>query len=112
MGLFPQQPGRQTRPSSLRPGCPGYLGTERLPYSPRGFDIGNHFCEWVYDYTHEEWPFYKAQPADYPTRGQQVCGLEAGEQDLASQGRRKVRSGQNGEKGCSRGRAPHSLPIS
>ncbi|XP_017654093.1 choline/ethanolamine kinase isoform X2 [Nannospalax galili] len=38
----------------------------------RGFDIGNHFCEWVYDYTHEEWPFYKAQPTDYPTRGQQL----------------------------------------
>uniref|UniRef100_A0A671DQL5 ethanolamine kinase n=1 Tax=Rhinolophus ferrumequinum TaxID=59479 RepID=A0A671DQL5_RHIFE len=42
-------------------------------YNYRGFDIGNHFCEWVYDYTHEEWPFYKAQPADYPTRAQQVC---------------------------------------
>ncbi|XP_023421265.1 choline/ethanolamine kinase isoform X4 [Cavia porcellus] len=38
----------------------------------RGFDIGNHFCEWVYDYTHEEWPFYKAQPTDYPTREQQL----------------------------------------
>nr|XP_019573369.1 PREDICTED: choline/ethanolamine kinase isoform X1 [Rhinolophus sinicus] len=41
-------------------------------YNYRGFDIGNHFCEWVYDYTHEEWPFYKAQPADYPTRAQQL----------------------------------------
>ncbi|XP_077025423.1 choline/ethanolamine kinase isoform X2 [Tamandua tetradactyla] len=41
-------------------------------YNYRGFDIGNHFCEWVYDYTHEEWPFYKARPADYPTRGQQL----------------------------------------
>ncbi|XP_037702144.1 choline/ethanolamine kinase isoform X2 [Choloepus didactylus] len=41
-------------------------------YNYRGFDIGNHFCEWVYDYTHEEWPFYKAQPADYPSRGQQL----------------------------------------
>ncbi|XP_014648816.1 PREDICTED: choline/ethanolamine kinase isoform X2 [Ceratotherium simum simum] len=46
---------------------------EYSSYNYRGFDIGNHFCEWVYDYTHEEWPFYKAQAADYPTRGQQVC---------------------------------------
>nr|XP_040132110.1 choline/ethanolamine kinase isoform X8 [Ictidomys tridecemlineatus] len=46
---------------------------EYSSYNYRGFDIGNHFCEWVYDYTHEEWPFYKAQPTDYPTRGQQVC---------------------------------------
>ncbi|KAM5335157.1 choline/ethanolamine kinase isoform 1-T1 [Glossophaga mutica] len=45
---------------------------EYSSYNYRGFDIGNHFCEWVYDYTHEAWPFYKAQPADYPTRGQQV----------------------------------------
>lgn len=52
-----------------------------MPSSPRGFDIGNHFCEWVYDYTHEEWPFYKAQLADYPTREQQVCGPEAGEEE-------------------------------
>lgn len=49
---------------------------QALPCPLRGFDIGNHFCEWVYDYTHEEWPFYRAQPADYPTRGQQVCGPE------------------------------------
>ncbi|XP_023381223.1 choline/ethanolamine kinase isoform X4 [Pteropus vampyrus] len=45
---------------------------EYSSYNYRGFDIGNHFCEWVYNYTHEEWPFYKAQPADYPTRGQQL----------------------------------------
>ncbi|XP_036904562.1 choline/ethanolamine kinase isoform X1 [Sturnira hondurensis] len=45
---------------------------EYSSYNYRGFDIGNHFCEWIYDYTHEEWPFYKAQPADYPTRGQQL----------------------------------------
>ncbi|XP_052604620.1 choline/ethanolamine kinase isoform X2 [Peromyscus eremicus] len=45
---------------------------EYSSYNYRGFDIGNHFCEWVYDYTHEEWPFYKARPTDYPTRGQQL----------------------------------------
>ncbi|KAM5287876.1 LOW QUALITY PROTEIN: choline/ethanolamine kinase [Ctenodactylus gundi] len=45
---------------------------EYSSYNYRGFDIGNHFCEWVYDYTYEEWPFYKAQPLDYPTREQQL----------------------------------------
>ncbi|KAI5137934.1 choline/ethanolamine kinase isoform X3 [Manis pentadactyla] len=45
---------------------------EYSSYNYRGFDIGNHFCEWIYDYTHEDWPFYRAQPADFPTRGQQL----------------------------------------
>ncbi|XP_034372242.1 choline/ethanolamine kinase isoform X4 [Arvicanthis niloticus] len=45
---------------------------EYSSYNYRGFDIGNHFCEWVYDYTYEEWPFYKARPTDYPTREQQL----------------------------------------
>lgn len=45
---------------------------EYSSYNYRGFDIGNHFCEWVYDYTHEEWPHYRAQPADYPSRAQQL----------------------------------------
>ncbi|KAL4676146.1 hypothetical protein H8959_010291 [Pygathrix nigripes] len=45
---------------------------EYSSYNYRGFDIGNHFCEWVYDYTHEEWPFYKARPTDYPTQGEQL----------------------------------------
>ena len=51
---------------------------EYSSYNYRGFDIGNHFCEWVYDYTYEEWPFYKARPTDYPTREQQVYSLEVG----------------------------------
>lgn len=41
---------------------------------PRGFDIANHFCEWMYNYAHDEWPFYKATPRDFPTRHQQVTG--------------------------------------
>ncbi|XP_021494626.1 choline/ethanolamine kinase isoform X3 [Meriones unguiculatus] len=45
---------------------------EYSSYNYRGFDIGNHFCEWVYDYTHEGWPFYNARPTDYPTREQQL----------------------------------------
>ncbi|KAG9329342.1 hypothetical protein JZ751_008158 [Albula glossodonta] len=39
----------------------------------RGFDIGNHFCEWMYDYTYENFPFFKASSKNYPTKMQQVC---------------------------------------
>lgn len=76
VGLFPE-PWRETRALTLYSSRQGIW--ELCPsYSPRGFDIGNHFCEWIYDYTHEDWPFYRAQPADFPTRAQQVCGPEAG----------------------------------
>uniref|UniRef100_A0AAQ6IDJ0 ethanolamine kinase n=1 Tax=Anabas testudineus TaxID=64144 RepID=A0AAQ6IDJ0_ANATE len=45
---------------------------EYSSYNYRGFDFGNHFCEWMYDYTYNQWPFYKATPENYPTREQQV----------------------------------------
>ncbi|XP_056137402.1 choline/ethanolamine kinase [Lampris incognitus] len=45
---------------------------EYSSYNYRGFDFGNHFCEWMYDYTHNKWPFYKATPENYPTREQQL----------------------------------------
>uniref|UniRef100_A0A7N9AVE1 ethanolamine kinase n=1 Tax=Mastacembelus armatus TaxID=205130 RepID=A0A7N9AVE1_9TELE len=44
---------------------------EYSSYNYRGFDFGNHFCEWMYDYTYNQWPFYKATPENYPTREQQ-----------------------------------------
>uniref|UniRef100_A0A8B9C967 Ethanolamine kinase n=1 Tax=Anser brachyrhynchus TaxID=132585 RepID=A0A8B9C967_9AVES len=45
---------------------------EYSSYNYRGFDIGNHFCEWVYNYTHGSWPYYKASPENYPSRQQQL----------------------------------------
>ncbi|XP_037110062.1 choline/ethanolamine kinase isoform X1 [Syngnathus acus] len=45
---------------------------EYSSYNYRGFDFGNHFCEWMYDYTYNQWPFYKATPEDYPSREQQL----------------------------------------
>ncbi|KAG8437894.1 hypothetical protein GDO86_008552 [Hymenochirus boettgeri] len=45
---------------------------EYSSYNYRGFDIGNHFCEWIYDYTYEKFPFFKANFSKYPTRKQQV----------------------------------------
>ncbi|XP_061493941.1 choline/ethanolamine kinase isoform X2 [Rhineura floridana] len=53
---------------------------EYSSYNYRGFDIANHFCEWVYNYSHDQWPFYKASPENYPSREQQLhfihCYLE------------------------------------
>ncbi|XP_041326197.1 choline/ethanolamine kinase, partial [Pyrgilauda ruficollis] len=47
---------------------------EYSSYNYRGFDLGNHFCEWVYSYSHERWPCFQAQPEHYPSRQQQVWG--------------------------------------
>ncbi|XP_063638581.1 choline kinase alpha isoform X4 [Pan troglodytes] len=38
----------------------------------RGFDIGNHFCEWMYDYSYEKYPFFRANIRKYPTKKQQL----------------------------------------
>ncbi|XP_006171419.1 choline kinase alpha [Tupaia chinensis] len=45
---------------------------EYSSYNYRGFDIGNHFCEWMYDYNYEKYPFFKANIQKYPTRKQQL----------------------------------------
>ncbi|TRY62409.1 hypothetical protein DNTS_031822 [Danionella cerebrum] len=45
---------------------------EYSSYNYRGFDFGNHFCEWIYDYTYDQWPFYKAKVENYPNREQQL----------------------------------------
>ncbi|XP_015276150.1 PREDICTED: choline/ethanolamine kinase [Gekko japonicus] len=45
---------------------------EYSSYNYRGFDIANHFCEWVYNYSHDQWPFYKASWENYPSHPQQL----------------------------------------
>ncbi|XP_072923022.1 choline/ethanolamine kinase [Hemitrygon akajei] len=45
---------------------------EYSSYNYRGFDIGNHFCEWMYDYTYDQWPFFKANKEKYPNQQQQL----------------------------------------
>jgi thiamine kinase-like enzyme len=38
-----------------------------------GFDIGNHFCEFMFDYqSAKEWPFFKVDFNLYPNENQQV----------------------------------------
>lgn len=45
---------------------------EYSSYNYRGFDIGNHFCEWMYDYNYEKYPFFRANILNYPTKKQQL----------------------------------------
>ncbi|XP_023200580.1 choline kinase alpha isoform X2 [Xiphophorus maculatus] len=50
---------------------------EYSSYNYRGFDIGNHFCEWMYDYTCEEFPFFKVDTQNYPSKAQQLHFIES-----------------------------------
>ncbi|XP_061422724.1 choline kinase alpha-like isoform X1 [Lethenteron reissneri] len=45
---------------------------EYSSYNYRGFDIGNHFCEWMFDYSQSSWPFFKTNVENYPSREQQL----------------------------------------
>jgi len=42
-----------------------------------GFDFGNHFCEWMLDYSHQEWPFYKYTHKNFPTIHQQILFVDS-----------------------------------
>ncbi|XP_033941962.1 choline kinase alpha isoform X1 [Pseudochaenichthys georgianus] len=50
---------------------------EYSSYNYRGFDIGNHFCEWMYDYNCEEFPFFKVNAQAYPSKAQQLIFIES-----------------------------------
>lgn len=45
---------------------------EYSSYNYRGFDIGNFFCEWTYDYTYDKFPFFITNTKNYPTKAQQM----------------------------------------
>ncbi|KAM3919544.1 choline kinase alpha-like isoform 1-T1 [Leptodactylus fuscus] len=70
---------------------------EYSSYNYRGFDIGNHFCEWMYDYTYEKFPFFKANFTKYPTKKQQLhfissylMEFQLGFENLSNEERSKV----------------------
>uniref|UniRef100_A0A665TCU1 Ethanolamine kinase n=1 Tax=Echeneis naucrates TaxID=173247 RepID=A0A665TCU1_ECHNA len=50
---------------------------EYSSYNYRGFDIGNHFCEWMYDYNCNEFPFFRVSPQNYPSKAQQLHFIES-----------------------------------
>lgn len=42
-----------------------------------GFDIGNHFCEFMFDYkSSTEWPFFNVDFSLYPNKEQQVKQID------------------------------------
>ena len=43
----------------------------------RGFEIGNHFCEWMYYNDHKEFPFFYHDFSRYPTRDEQLNFIRA-----------------------------------
>lgn len=45
---------------------------EYSSYNYRGFDIGNHFCDWMYDYSHDKFPFFKVNTRNWPSKAQQL----------------------------------------
>ncbi|XP_037070096.1 choline/ethanolamine kinase-like isoform X2 [Pollicipes pollicipes] len=50
---------------------------EYCSYNHRGFDLANHFCEWMYDYSPPEYPFFRDRPGQWPDREQQLRYIRA-----------------------------------
>lgn len=47
-----REDGAQAKPRII------VIDYEYCSYNYRGFDIANHFCEWVYDYSNERPPYF------------------------------------------------------
>lgn len=45
---------------------------EYCAYNYRGFDLANHFIEWMLDYSNKEFPFFFYKKEQYPNKEQQV----------------------------------------
>ena len=43
-----------------------FIDFEWCAYNYRGFDLGNHFCERMFDYSNPEWPHYYSYMDEYP----------------------------------------------
>lgn len=43
----------------------------------RGFDFGNHFCEWMFNNNYDKHPYFQYNPELYPTKEQQINFLSA-----------------------------------
>jgi PREDICTED: similar to CHKB protein len=40
---------------------------EYCSYNYRGFDFANHFCEWAFDYSNPNYPYFYFKPDRYPS---------------------------------------------
>ncbi|CAF1073888.1 unnamed protein product [Adineta steineri] len=71
------QPGNILRLKS-QPDNFTVIDFEYCSYNYRGYDIGNHFCEHMFNYVFlKEWPFFTVDYTLYPTKEQQVNFLSA-----------------------------------
>ncbi|XP_077266173.1 choline/ethanolamine kinase isoform X2 [Temnothorax americanus] len=59
---------------------------EYCSYNYRGFDIANHFAEWLYDYTAPEYPFFHERPAGGATKEQKLNFIRAYLKTLGKEG--------------------------
>lgn len=50
---------------------------EYCSYNYRAFDIANHFCEWRYNYTNKDTPYFTVNHENAPTREQQLTFIRA-----------------------------------
>lgn len=64
--------GQGDAPWQVRP-----IDFEYSSYNYRGFDIGNHFCEWCYDYKCNKPPHFIGRLQDYPTKEKQLVFIRA-----------------------------------
>ena len=49
-----------------------FIDFEYCSYNYRGFDLANHFVEWIYDYKVDEPPYFSNTPSNYPSKSAQV----------------------------------------
>ena len=49
---------------------------EFASYNYRGFDLANHFNEWMYDYRRKDFPYYYRNTNNYPSKEEQRAWVE------------------------------------
>ncbi|XP_011640620.1 choline/ethanolamine kinase isoform X2 [Pogonomyrmex barbatus] len=59
---------------------------EYCSYNYRGFDIANHFAEWLYDYTASEYPFFHEHTTAGPTKEQKLNFIKTYLRTLGKEG--------------------------
>ncbi|XP_050302376.1 choline/ethanolamine kinase [Anthonomus grandis grandis] len=50
---------------------------EYCSYNYRGFDIANHFMEWVYDYKEDNYPYFRENRSNYPSETQRLTFIKS-----------------------------------
>ncbi len=56
---------------------------EFCSYNYRGFDIANHFSEWIYDYNNKDYPYYHIAKDKFASRDTQVGYTDFGRESTS-----------------------------